>query len=630
MRKGTTRWSGLWVIAVALMAVGVASGSFAASSNVSPTPFGIPTRHIPNPSANITAVRGDRMWFWTQQTRSEVLARHGIVATSQPLAAQAGLQVLKQGGNAADAAVATAAMLGLVEPESAGIGGDMEAIYYSAKNNRLYGLNAAGWAPESATPQFYRHKGMKSVPPYGVFSATVPGAVDGWSRFIGRFGRMSLARALQPSIETASQGFGLTERIRGDWRSYNHFYVDMLRKDPESSKVFLRHRQVPALYSIFRNPDLARAYKLLAKDGPKAFYRGPIGRAIVRRMNKGGADWKMSDLSSFRSQWVRPITTNYKGYDVYEMPPQTQGFGTLEMLNILQECASPVGYDLRTLGPRSATFWSILVQAKRLAYDDLLRYNGDPRFVHIPLKRLISKRYAASLCRQISLSHAPPALATTAHASAAGSVTARERGDTVYLTTADRWGNMASFIYSIYDYFGSQVSVPGYGFPMNDRGSFFNLDSRSPDVIAPHKRPFMTIIPALIMKNGRPLLAFGNMGGDEQAQAQATEIVNMIDLGMNVQAAGDAARFHHDQALDRVDLESNLYALVGTRLRAMGYKVRNVAGTDDVFGGYQAILFQAAPGLKAPPEWVTRGDPPVNGVYHGASDFRKDGEAVGW
>jgi gamma-glutamyltranspeptidase/glutathione hydrolase len=586
-----------------VLAVGVASGAFAGSSDVSPTPFGIPTKKIPNPSANITAVRGDRMWFWTQQTRSEVLARHGIVATSQPLAAQAGLQILKQGGDAADAAVAAAAMLGLTEPESAGIGGDMEAIYYSANNHRLYGLNAAGWAPASATPRFYRHKGLKSVPPYGVFSATVPGAVDGWSRFIRRFGRMSLARVLQPSIETASQGFGLTERIRGDWESYDGFYVHMLRKDPESNKVFLRHGHVPALYSIFRNPDLARAYEL---------------------------DWKMSDLSSFKSQWVNPITTNYKGYDVYEMPPQTQGFATLEMLNILQQCAAPVGYNLRALGPRSAKFWSILVQAKRLAYTDLLRYNGDPRFVHIPLKRLISKRYAASLCRQISLSHAPPPLTATARASGSGSVTAQERGDTVYLTTADRWGNMASFIYSIYDYFGSSVSIPGYGFPMNDRGSFFNLDPKSPDVIAPHKRPFLTIIPAFVMKNGRPLLAFGNMGGDEQAQAQATEIVNMIDLGMNVQAAGDAARFHHSQTLDRVDLESNLYALIGARLRAMGYKVRNVAGTDDVFGGYQAILFQKAPGLKAPPEWVTRGDPPVNGVYHGASDFRKDGEAVGW
>ena len=621
-----TRRVALPALGVAVVLVVAASVASAGYDDVSPNPFGLPTKATPNPSANITAVRGDRMWDWTEQTRSEVLARHGVVATSQPLAAQAGLQILREGGNAADAAVGAAAMLGVVEPESAGIGGDMEAIYYSAKTHRLYGLNAAGWAPASHTPAFYHSRGLDHVPFYGVYSVTVPGAVDGWSRFLGRFGRMSLAQVLQPSIETASQGFGLTERIQGDWRSYDNFYVHHLRQDPESNKVFLVKGQAPPVYSIFRNPDLARAYRLLAKDGPKAFYDGPIGRAIVRRMNAGGAKWTMSDLSSFKSQWVNPISTDYKGYDVYEMPPQTQGFATLEMLNILEECAPRLGYDLRALGPRSPEFWSILVQAKRLAYADLLKYNGDPRFVKIPLQMLISKHYAASLCSQITPDHAPPP-------PAAGSdpfITTQERGDTVYLTTADRWGNMASFIYSVYDYFGSQISVPGYGFPMNDRGSFFNLKPTSPDVIAPHKRPFLTIIPAFVMKDGRPLLSFGNMGGDEQAQAQATELVNMIDLGMNVQAAGDAARFHHSQSLDQVDLESNLYDLVGAQLEAMGFNVRRVAGDDDVFGGYQAILFQAAPGLEAPKEWVTKGDPPVNGVYHAASDFRKDGEAVGW
>jgi gamma-glutamyltranspeptidase / glutathione hydrolase len=610
-------------IAVTTVAFAAASGG----TDVSPTPFGTPTAGIPDPARNITAVRGDRLWDWTEQTRSEVLARHGVVATSQPLAAQAGLQILKNGGNAVDAAVATAAMLGVVEPHSAGIGGDMFAIYYSAKNHRLYGLNGAGWAPASETPAFFHKRGLHSVPAYGPFSVTVPGAVDGWSRLLKRFGRMSLSQVLQPSIETASQGFGLTERIRGDWESYDNFYVDMLRKDPESRKVFLRNGHVPALYSIFRNPDLAKAYELLAKDGPKALYRGPIGQAIVRRMNAGGADWKMSDLSSFKSQWVNPITTNYKGYDVYEMPPQSQGFATLEMLNIIQQCGSRLGYDLRALGPRSPEFWSVLVQAKNLAYADLLRYNGDPRFVHVPVKRLISKRYAASLCGRISLGHVSDAAAGTAKPSV--SVT-RERGDTVYLTTADRWGNMVSFIYSIYDYFGSQISVPGYGFPLNDRGSFFNLDPSSPDVVAPHKRPFMTIIPAFVMKDGHPLLSFGNMGGDEQAQAQATELVNMIDLGMNVQAAGDAARFHESQDTGQVDLESRLYALVGPQLRALGFNVRRVHGNDDVFGGYQAILFQRAPGLEPPLEWDTKGDPPVNGVYRAASDFRKDGEAVGW
>ena len=631
MRKGMTRRrGGAPAIVVAVMALIVATAAMAGTAGTSPTPFGIPNDQITDPAANITAVRGDRSWFWLDQSRSEVLARHGVVATSHPLAAQAGLQILQNGGNAADAAVATAAMLGLVEPESAGIGGDMEAIYYKAKTNQLYGLNAAGWAPASATPEFYQQQGLDSVPYYGVFSATVPGVVDGWSRFLRRFGSMSLGRVLQPSIEAARQGFGLSERVRGDWESYDGFYVDMLRQDPESNKVFLRDGHVPALYSIFRNPDLARAYALLAKDGPDAFYRGPIGRAIVKLMNEGGADWKMSDLSSFRSQWVKPISTNYKGYDVYQMPPQTQGFATLEMLNILQECASPVGYDLGALGPRSAQFWSILVQAKRLAYTDLWKYNGDPRFVDIPLDRLISKSYAASLCDQISPTHAPTSPATTPGTQNSVSITARERGDTVYLTTADRWGNMASFIYSIYDYFGANVSVPGFGFPMNDRGSFFNLDPSSPDVIAPHKRPFLTIIPAFVMKDGQPLLSFGNMGGDEQAQAQATELVNMIDLGMNIQAAGDAARFHHSQDADRVDLESKLFALVGQQLRDMGYEVRRVAGDDDVFGGFQAILFQAATGDAGSSRSATGGDPPVDGVYHAASDFRKDGEAVGW
>jgi gamma-glutamyltranspeptidase/glutathione hydrolase len=628
-RTGRTKWRSVPTIGVAVAVVALMSAALAGPGGVSPTPFGIPNAQVPNPAATITAVRGDRSWYWTDQSRSEVLARHGVVATSQPLAAQAGLQILQDGGNAADAAVATAAMLGLVEPESAGIGGDMEAIYYRAADHKLYGLNAAGWAPASATPAFYHQNGYEEVPAYGVFSATVPGAVDGWARFLGRFGSMSLSHVLQPSIETAREGFGLTERIRGDWESYHGFYVDMLQQDPESNRVFLRNGHVPALYSIFRNPDLAKAYELIAENGPDAFYDGPIGRAIVQRMNEGGADWKLSDLSSFKSEWVDPISTNYKGYDVYEMPPQTQGFATLEMLNILERCAGPAGYDLRALGPRSAKFWSVLVQAKRLAYADLLKYNGDPRFVDVPVNQLISKAYAASLCDQISLRHAPPPL--TAAASGTGtsvSISARERGDTVYLTTADRWGNMASFIYSIYDYFGAQITIPGYGFPMNDRGSFFNLDRNSASVIAPHKRPFLTIIPAFVMKDGQPLLAWGNMGGDEQAQAQATEMVNFIDLGMNIQAAGDAARFHHSQSRDRVDLESKLYNIVGAKLADMGYDVRRVHGNDDVFGGYQAILFQIAPGLVPPEAGDDEG--PVNGVYHAASDFRKDGQAVGW
>jgi gamma-glutamyltranspeptidase/glutathione hydrolase len=503
----------------------------------------------------------------------------------------------------------------------------MEAIYWSAKDRKLSALNAAGWAPRAWTPDYFRDKGLDAVPTYGVDSVSVPGAVDGWWRFQKRFGRLSLGRALRPSIELAREGFGLTERIRGDWKSYDKFYVEMLREDPESAQVFLRDGEVPPLYSIFRNPHLARAYELIAKHGPDAFYRGPIARAIVDRIRAGGGAMTMADLRSFRSEWVKPITTNYKGYDVYSTPPQTQGFATLEMLNIIEQCGPRLGYDLAALGARSPQFWHILVEAKKLAYADLLRYNGDPRFVDVPLDRLLSKDYAASLCDRIDLDEA-----SEPESDAGPSMTVQEKGDTVYLVAADRWGNMASFIYSIYDYFGASVSVPGYGFPLNDRGSFFSLDPSSPGVVAPGKRPFLTIIPAFVMKDGEPLLAFGNMGGDTQAQAQATELVNMIDLGMNVQAAGDAARFHHGQSSGDVHLESRLFDLVGGQLGAMGHKVVRVEGDDDQFGGYQAVLFERDPTLPTP--W-SHGhghgrDAPVNGVYRAASDFRKDGQAAGW
>jgi gamma-glutamyltranspeptidase/glutathione hydrolase len=610
------------------------TAAVAAGVDVSPTPFGTPTAQVTDPGQSIDAVRGDRLWAWPEQTRSEVLARHGVVTTSQPLASQAGLKMLQRGGTAADAAVATAAMLGLVEPHSAGIGGDMQALYWSAEDRKLSALNASGWAPSAWTPKYFHDKGLDEVPTYGVDSVSVPGAVDGWYRFQKRFGHLSFAQALKPSIEAARQGFGLTERIRGDWNSYDRFYVDMLKQDPESNQVFLRDGKVPPLYSIFKNPHLARAYELLAKDGPKAFYGGPIGQAIVKRIRDGGGAMTMSDLTSFKSEWVKPISTSYKGYDVYTTPPQTQGFATLEMLNIIEQCGPRLGYDLRSLGAKSPEFWHILIEAKKLAYTDLHRYNGDPRFVDVPLNRLLSKSYAASLCSRIDLGHAsgPPTSAATAAATKAAtpSLTVKERGDTVYLIAADRWGNMASFIYSIYDYFGASVSVPGYGFPLNDRGSFFSLDPKSPTVVAPHKRPFMTIIPAFVMKGGQPLMAFGNMGGDEQAQAQATELVNMIDLGMNLQAAGDAARFHHGQSSNTVHLESHLYDLLGPRLAAMGHNVVRVRGDDDQFGGYQAVLFQRDPGSRPPKGRSIKGDPPVNGVYRAASDFRKDGQAAGW
>jgi gamma-glutamyltranspeptidase/glutathione hydrolase len=587
--------------------------SIAQMGSVSDTPFGSPTAAEPRPGTNITAVRGDRQGNWLEQTRSEVLARHGVVATSQPLAAQAGLEILKEGGNAADAAVATAAMLGVTEPYSAGIGGDMFAIYYSARDRRLYGLNASGWAPRSWSLDRFRARGIEEIPLYGAQSVTVPGVVDGWAQLLDRFGTMSFRGVLQPSIDVAEEGFGLTERIHSDWE----LMVPNLREDRESARVFLRDGKAPELYGIFRNPDLARAYRQLQRHGRDAFYDGPIGDAIVQRLNRDGdaLPWTRADLREFRSEWVRPISTNYKGYDVFQMPPNSQGFAALEMLNILEQCGPQLGYDLKALGPRSPLFWHILVEAKKLAYTDLHTYNGDPRFVDVPLDRLLSKRYAASLCSRIDLDRASePGVE-------AGSV-----GDTVYLAAADRWGNMVSFIYSIYDYFGSQITVPGYGFPLNDRGFFFDLDPSSPSVVAPRKRPFQTIIPAFVMKDGRPLLAFGNMGGDEQAQAQVTELVNMIDLGMNVQAAGDAARFHHGQSDNELDLESKLYDLVGPQLQAMGHDVNRVTG--DLMGGYQAILFEPAPRARHHDKGDR--DRPIDGIYRAGTDFRKDGAAVGW
>jgi gamma-glutamyltranspeptidase / glutathione hydrolase len=591
--------------------------SLAQSGSGPDTPFGEPTAANPNPGAGITAVRGDRSdGQWSEQTRSEVVARHGVVATSQSIAAQAGLQMLRRGGTAADAAVATAAMLGVVEPESTGLGADMFAIYYSARQKRLFGINSSGWAPATWTPAYFKNLGFDEgtgMPEDGANTVTVPGAVDGWSRLLGRFGNFGFKQDLAPAAETAKQGFGVTERIHSDWQSD----VDKLKKDPDSAKTFLRNGKAPALYSNFRNPDMARAFRLLQRRGRDAYYRGPIGKAIARKIRAAGGSMSRADLRRFRAQWVDPISTDYHGYDVYEMPPNSQGFATLEMLNILDVCGPKLGFDLSALGPRSPRFWHMLVSAKVLAYDDLNAYNADPRFAHVPVRRLISKAHAATLCSKIDPNHAIEP-----------SVKISNKSGTIYLTAADRWGNMVSFIYSIYEGFGSGLTVPGYGFPLQNRGALFSLDPSSPNVVAPRKRPFHTIIPAFIMKNGRPVVSFGNMGGSEQPQAQATEVVDMIDLGMNMQAAGDAARFSHDQESAELELESNLYDLVGPKLAAMGWDAKPSNGSP--MGGYQAIHFTPFPNSKPPRGGSIKGDPPVNGVYRAGSDPRKDGEAVGW
>jgi gamma-glutamyltranspeptidase / glutathione hydrolase len=571
----------------------------------------------PNPAVKeFSAVRGDRTSGWLAQTRSEVLARNGVVATSQPLAAQAGLQILKAGGNAFDAAVATAAVLNLVEPVSAGVGGDVFVIAWSAKEKKLIALNASGRAPAGATPEHLAARGFKKrMPLHGIDSVTVPGAVDGWDVLLKRAGTMTFKETLEPAAVLAEQGFGITERIRNDWI----YGATVLAKDPDSVKTYLVEGKPPNTYDIFRNPDLARTFRLLQAQGREVFYKGEIAQAIVAKSRALGGTLTAEDLANTRATWETPLSTNYHGYDVYEMPPSTQGFAVLEMMNILEVCAPKLGMNLAALGPRSPEYWHLLVEAKKLAYADLYAFNADPGFASVPVARLTSKSYAAGLC-----AHIDPKKASTPES----------RGDpvggTVYLAVADRWGNMVSFIYSIYDSFGAGITVPGYGFVLNDRGALFSLDPKSPNLIAPGKRPFHTLLPGFLMKDGQPVMAFGLMGGSQQAQGHAQVLVDMIDLGVNPQAASDAARFTHGQASNTLALESNLYNLVGARLHAMGHKVESANGED--MGGFQAIGFlpSAAAATTGAPPPATAAEQPVAGIYRAASDHRKDGEAVGW
>jgi gamma-glutamyltranspeptidase/glutathione hydrolase len=567
----------------------------------------------PGPSVmKFAAVRGDRTGGWLAQTRSEVLARNGVVATSQPLAAQAGLQILKQGGNAFDAAVATAAVMNLVEPESAGIGGDLFVIAWVAREKQLIALNASGRAPASATPEHLAARGFnKRMPLHGIDSATVPGAVDGWDVLLKRAGTMTFKETLEPAATLAEQGFGVTERIRNDWI----YGAQVMAKDPDSVKTYLVNGRPPETYSLFRNPDLARTLRALQTQGRDAFYKGEIARAIIAKSNSAGGSMTLEDLANTQATWETPLSTNYHGYDIYEMPPSTQGFAVLEMMNILEVCAPKLGINLAKLGPRSPAYWHLLVEAKKLAYTDLYAFNADPAFASVPVSRLVSKSYAAELCARIDPERAS---------------TPKPYGDpvggTVYLTVADRWGNMVSFIYSIYDSFGSGITVPGYGFVLNDRGALFSLDPKSPNLIAPRKRPFHTLLPGFLMKDGQPVMAFGLMGGSQQAQGHAQVLVDMIDLGANPQAASDAARFTHGQASNTLALESNLYNLVGASLKAMGHRVESANGED--MGGFQAIWFLPFSADQSPA--AITGEQPIAGIYRAASDHRKDGEAVGW
>ena len=605
---------------IALLSSQIVSTTIFFASNFvaaqSTNPFGIPTEESPTPAANVVAAAGSRAQGWLGQGRSEVIARHGIVATSDTLAAQAGLEILQAGGNAVDAAVAAGAVLDVTSQNDTGIAGDLFALVYVAQENKLYALNSAGWAPAGWTPEFFKNDlGLDSVPGSGVNAATVPGAISGYDALLSRFGTLGFQETFERAARIAEEGWGQGERRHRDLVSSEQ----RLQNDDYSSEVFLENGKAPDLYKILRNPDLARALRLIQKDGRDAFYRGPIGDALIARVQKGGGVMTHADLAEFESEWVEPISTNYHGFDVFQLPPPGQGWAGLEMLNILEVCAPYHGLNLTTLGPSNPDYWHLMVEAKKLAYSDLQAYNGDPLFVDVPLEKLLDKSYAENLCSRIDMDRASEP-----------SVKGGLDGGTIYLTTADRWGNMVSFIHSIFSVYGSGVTIPPYGMVLHNRGVAFSLDADSPNVVEPRKRPFHSIIAGFVMRNGEPLMTFGNMGGAVQPETHAQHMVNVIDHGMNLQMTTDAARFTHSQNSNRLSLEHNLYSLVGRSLEAKGHQVRSVNG--GAVGGYQGILFTRDPNLPVPtytPESIEE-DHPVNGIYRGGSDHRKDGGVVGW
>jgi len=561
-----------------------------------------------------SAVRGVRSEGWPAQSRSEVMAQHGMVVTSQPLAAQAGLQILKLGGNAIDAAVATAAMLNVTEPMMVGVGGDLFAIVYIAKERKVYVLNASGMAPTGATVERFNKLAYawnpknwgpgSGMPAGGILPVTVPGAAWGWQAVLKRFGKLTFKEVLEPAAQYALGGFPISERIAHDWRLPNALPLQACctSQDPDSIKTWYVNGVQPVAGQIFKNPDLARTMRLLQAKGADAFYKGEIAQAIVAKSQALGGSMTLEDLANYKGEWVQAARTTYHGYEILELPPPAQAWAAEEILNILGACVPQwtTGQSLASLGPKNPEYWHFLIEAKKLAYADLYRYNADPNFTTVPLGKLLSESYAASLCGKVDPQHASTPAPTENFSMP---------GDTIVLSTADAEGNMVSWVNSNFSAFGSGVTVPGYGFILHNRGALFTLNPKSPNVIEPHKRPFNTLSAGFVMHNDQPLMTVTLMGGDMQAQGHAQLLVNILDLGANLQAGADMARFRHSQISNTLSLEAPLYDLVGAKLAAMGHTVKSVSGED--VGGVQILML-------------------LDGYYRAASDFRKDGEAVGW
>ena len=535
-------------------------------------------------------------------SRSEVIARHGMAATSQPLATQIALDILKNGGSAVDAAIAANAALGLMEPTGCGIGGDLFAIVWDAEQGELTGLNASGRSPRSLTLQHFRDLGMSRIPYLGPLTVSVPGAVDGWYELHDRYGRLPMTELLAPAIRYAEEGFPVTEFIAHLWQQN----IESRKEYPGVPEVFMPGGEAPRTGDVFRNPALANTYRMIAEGGRDAFYRGEIASQIDAYMAEQGGYLTADDLAAHTSEWVSPVSANYRGYDVYELPPNGQGIVALQMLNILE------GFDIRSMGFGSREYLHTLIEAKKLAYEDRAKYYADPDFYNFPADRLLSDGYAEERRSLID----PGKAAQTYPAGDA----VLENGDTIYLTVADSDGNIVSLIQSNYGDLGSGMTPAELGFQLQNRGQLFSLEEGHANVYEPGKRPFHTIIPAFVLKDGKPWLSFGVMGGSMQPQAHAQIIVNLVDFDMNIQEAGDAPRMRHSGSSQPTDqvmtdggtvyLESGIPAAVREELRAMGHDISDGRAS---MGGYQAIM---------------RDD--VRGVYFGASESRKDGQAAGY
>jgi gamma-glutamyltranspeptidase/glutathione hydrolase len=530
------------------------------------------------------------------------MARNGAIATSQPLATAAGLRVLQSGGNAIDAAVTAAAVLAVVEPTMNGAGGDLFAILYSARDKKIHGLNASGRAPAAATPEEFKKRNIQRLPLRGELSVSVPGVVDGWSELLAKHGTRSLAQALEPAIKYARDGYAVSEIIADQWKSVE----TLLGRDPHAASTFLINGKAPAPGDVFKNPKLAASLELIAKGGRDVFYKGVIAKAIAEDMKARKGLLTEKDLADHHADWVDPLSTTYRGYQVLELPPNTQGIAALEMLNIME------GFDLKSLGHNSAAYLHTMVEAKRIAFADRGAWLGDAGSTPArAIERMLSKEYAAERRKEIHADKAAAdykALTIDGRTTPEGGDEPIGRGDTVYLTAADSDGNVISLIQSLYETFGSGIVAGDTGIVLHNRANLFSLTPGHPNLIGPGKRPFHTLIPVMVMKDGTPWLSFGVMGGDMQAQGHAQVLANLIDFGMNIQEAGEAPRFRHSGA--GLALESAFSADARAGLTSRGHRL--IASTG-VWGGFQGILID-----------------PKTRVLMAGSDPRKDGMAAGW